>query len=402
MMRVLMILVAISIININFVRSDDTKEDATNVNNDDAPSLEEEEDDPIVEDLTKIDLSTLELIDSYIQPNLAFGVDCEHLKEEILVYRYDALTASGSRVEVNLADRKQVPTDSTITNLTNTQYPGELYKVTYTPYLDCLPMDHQLLVDNVKEMLDHPSEEEYNFKDLDANFHGETGHPDDVDRIVFGGQLKNGFFIEAGAVDFETFSDTLYFEIKHNWNGLLVEAIPGSYYTGLKKHRKAYGIQTCLSTEIKPKLVDFEMTSVWKEDGKMKSMGGIVHEKGEDTMEIQCFPLYSILLALGNPTVHWISLDIEGAEYAVLKTIPWDKVDIQSLTVETHMLGMIFPGDREEFIGYMESVGYRHIKDAHQGTNELRQMLGTIDDLFVRNDVPLAEERLKISAKDEL
>ena len=23
------------------------------------------------------------------------------------------------------------------------------------------------------------------------------------------------------------------------------------------------------------------------------------------------------------------SLDIEGAEYAVLKTIPWDKVDIQ-------------------------------------------------------------------------
>jgi len=364
MMRVLMILVAISIININFVRSDDTKEDATNVNNDDVASLEEEEDDPIVEDLTKIDLSTLELIDSYIQPNLAFGVECEHLKEEILVYRYDALTASGSRVEVNLADRKQVPTDSTITNLTNTQYPGELYKVTYTPYLDCLPMDHQLLVDNVK--------------------------------------LKNGFFIEAGAVDFETFSDTLYFEIKHNWNGLLVEAIPGSYYTGLKKHRKAYGIQTCLSTEIKPKLVDFEMTSVWKEDGKMKSMGGIVHEKGEDTMEIQCIPLYSILLALGNPTVHWISLDIEGAEYAVLKTIPWDKVDIQSLTVETHMLGMIFPGDREEFIGYMESVGYRHIKDAHQGTNELRQMLGTIDDLFVRNDVPLAEERLKMSAKDEL
>ena len=35
---------------------------------------------------------------------------------------------------------------------------------------------------------------------------------------------------------------------------ILVEAIPGSYYTGLKKHRKAYGIQTCLSTEIKPKV----------------------------------------------------------------------------------------------------------------------------------------------------
>ena len=40
-------------------------------------------------------------------------------------------------------------------------------------------------------------------------------------------------------------------------------------------------------------------------------------------------PLYSILLALGNPTVNYFSLDLEGAEFAVLKTIPWDKVDIQ-------------------------------------------------------------------------
>ena len=36
-------------------------------------------------------------------------------------------------------------------------------------------------------------------------------------------------------------------------------------------------------------------------------------------MRVQCFPLYSILLALGNPTVHYFSLDIEGAELAVLK-----------------------------------------------------------------------------------
>ena len=34
-------------------------------------------------------------------------------------------------------------------------------------------------------------------------------------------QLKNGFFIEAGSVDAESYSDTLYFELKHNWTGLL-------------------------------------------------------------------------------------------------------------------------------------------------------------------------------------
>jgi hypothetical protein len=31
-------------------------------------------------------------------------------------------------------------------------------------------------------------------------------------------------------------------------------------------------------------------------------------------------------MALGNPTVDYMSLDIEGAELPVLKTVPWDKV----------------------------------------------------------------------------
>ena len=48
--------------------------------------------------------------------------------------------------------------------------------------------------------------------------------------------------------------------------------------------------------------------------------------------QIQCFPLYSLLLAVGNPTVNLFILDIEGAEYLVLKNIPWDKVDIEVST----------------------------------------------------------------------
>ena len=44
-----------------------------------------------------------------------------------------------------------------------------------------------------------------------------------------------------------------------------------------------------------------------------------------------CLPLYSILLAMGNPTVDYFSLDVEGAELAILQAIPWDKVDIKVL-----------------------------------------------------------------------
>ena len=42
-----------------------------------------------------------------------------------------------------------------------------------------------------------------------------------------------------------------------------------------------------------------------------------------------CLPFYAILLAMGNPTVDYFSLDVEGAELPILETIPWDKVNIK-------------------------------------------------------------------------
>ena len=81
---------------------------------------------------------------------------------------------------------------------------------------------------------------------------------------------------------------------------------------------------------------------------------------------------------MGNPTVHYFSLDIEGAEFAVLKTIPWNKVDIRVLTVETHLAGKVFPGTRTDIIEYMNSVGYRMID---MGIKAVK------DDVFVRNDI---------------
>ena len=37
----------------------------------------------------------------------------------------------------------------------------------------------------------------------------------------------------------------------------------------------------------------------------------------------------SLLLALGNPKVNYFSLDIEGAELQVLRSLPWKLVNIE-------------------------------------------------------------------------
>ena len=47
-------------------------------------------------------------------------------------------------------------------------------------------------------------------------------------------------------------------------------------------------------------------------------MMGIVPEQTATSVLHQCIPLYTLLAALGNPTVHWFILDIEGAELQVL------------------------------------------------------------------------------------
>jgi hypothetical protein len=44
---------------------------------------------------------------------------------------------------------------------------------------------------------------------------------------------------------------------------------------------------------------------------------------------VECFPLYSILLALNQTVVDYFSLDIEGIELRVLKAIPFDLLTIK-------------------------------------------------------------------------
>lgn len=71
-------------------------------------------------------------------------------------------------------------------------------------------------------------------------------------------------------------------------------------------------------------------------------------------MTMQCFPLYSILLALDNPIVDYFSLDVEGAEMAILRTIPWDKVNIKVLTIEFNNR----KEDKEQIVELLCSKGY--------------------------------------------
>lgn len=54
-----------------------------------------------------------------------------------------------------------------------------------------------------------------------------------------------------------------------------------------------------------------------------------IEKKISTVVNVQCFPLYTYLLALNVTVIDYFSLDVEGSELNVIKTIPFDKIDIK-------------------------------------------------------------------------
>ena len=54
-------------------------------------------------------------------------------------------------------------------------------------------------------------------------------------------------------------------------------------------------------------------------------------------IDVQCFPFYSLIVALGPTQIDYLSLDIHGGELDLLKSIPFDKLTIDVISVEYHV-----------------------------------------------------------------
>ena len=67
-------------------------------------------------------------------------------------------------------------------------------------------------------------------------------------------------------------------------------------------------------------------------------------------------------LFIGNPTVDYLSLDIEGAELQVLRSINFDEIDIKVISIETNHIGMIWDGTDTELKYLLNRNGYEFYK----------------------------------------
>eukprot|EP00095_Tigriopus_kingsejongensis_P001826 snap_masked-scaffold10_size831480-processed-gene-4.8 protein:Tk01826 transcript:snap_masked-scaffold10_size831480-processed-gene-4.8-mRNA-1 annotation:"hypothetical protein DAPPUDRAFT_302580" len=180
----------------------------------------------------------------------------------------------------------------------------------------------------------------------------------------------NGFFIECGAHDGETVSNTLFLERHLGWTGLLVEASQRLIPQLIGANRQAWIVPNCLS--LSPTVTEVAFGTIDR-NGKILSLNpGGSHEGflSCDQSTTICYPLFSILKALNVSHVDYFSLDVEGFELDILKTIPFDQVDITALSVEfIHEEESFSKGSKKKLEDFMTSKGYTNRAEIKNSKN---------------------------------
>jgi FkbM family methyltransferase len=163
-----------------------------------------------------------------------------------------------------------------------------------------------------------------------------------LDKHIFKGK-ENGFFIDIGAYDGKTFSNTLFFEKYRNWNGICIEPVP-AIYEKLTKVRNTTCLNVCLSD--KKGKVEFvwvdgqsEMLSGVKSNYDTRHLNRIEKEtKGTDTkirhIEVDSIIFRDLESYISTNIIDYLSIDVEGSELDVLKAINFQKYEINAITIE--------------------------------------------------------------------
>ncbi|CAK8999612.1 Hypothetical protein SCF082_LOCUS6143 [Durusdinium trenchii] len=190
--------------------------------------------------------------------------------------------------------------------------------------------------------------------------------------------LTKGFFIESGASVGEAFSNTLALEKTGKWSGLLVEPDPWNHELIATLHRKAYLFKGCLSGTQSQETLWFKADRDKALHGNFGMDGRLMDKPPEKEtkqtldaaiavlcrfdalgwgwswMSVTCLPLKDILEAVGHLEVDFWSLDIEGAEGAVLEATDFSKVKVGVMTIEMNK----GPVNNKKISDVMEKNGF--------------------------------------------
>lgn len=160
--------------------------------------------------------------------------------------------------------------------------------------------------------------------------------------------FQNGFYVEAGANDGFTQSNTYYLEKRRGWRGVLVEPVPHLYKECKQARPRSYVFHCALvpfnHTEPTVTVVDANLMSIVKGARKSISADWEHIRLGETAQpnvqvaeyQVPARTLNSILDEVGATTIDLLSLDVEGYELQVLQGLDLNKYRPQFILIEAN------------------------------------------------------------------
>jgi Methyltransferase FkbM domain len=175
---------------------------------------------------------------------------------------------------------------------------------------------------------------------IDNSFRSQWGQ----DRFIFERLMshRNGTFFEAGAFEGEHLSNTWFFEMALGWNGVLVELHPGVREL-LPANRPASKVFNCGLAAQEASLLWFDHHD---RSGLLRYYEHADFEHLEDHYAavepkpsfqvswVKVRPVMDVLAEAGVAHIDYFSLDVEGAEMVVLRSVDFDRVTIDLFTIE--------------------------------------------------------------------
>jgi FkbM family methyltransferase len=193
--------------------------------------------------------------------------------------------------------------------------------------------------------------------------------------------VNNGFFVDLGSADGVAFSNTWALE-QRGWTGICIDPFPRNMES-----------RTC---QVFAEAVDNVGGRTVKFQNPGSYSGGLVKYAGwwvsdeskESAVEVKTATLRDILRRANAPSyIHYLNVDIEGAEYMALSEFPFNEYEFGAITIEHNNL----EDQRAKIRELLVKNGYRldaAIRD---------------QDWYVRDDTPnatSATERRQSSAPD--
>ena len=193
-------------------------------------------------------------------------------------------------------------------------------------------------------------------------FHSQYNQDKYLETNVFKG-LKNGFFVDVGAHDGKTINNTLFFEENNNWTGINIEPIKSVFEKLIINRPKCINLNIAVcnndgETEFICNTGYTEMLSGIKDtfDSRHKQRlenENRIHNSNTKIINVKTKKLQTICNEHNVSHINYLSIDVEGAEFEVIKSIDFNKIFIDIIGFENNYNDKSLP-----IIKYLEDRSY--------------------------------------------